>query len=71
MNSSETSRVERAKQGLLGSIGDRLYLAFGAIILLTVITTALGLYSFNRFGDVVRRTTRQTIPLVVGAKHLA
>jgi signal transduction histidine kinase len=71
MNSSETSRVERAKQGLLDSIGGRLYLAFGAIILLTVITTALGLYSFNRFGDVVQRTTTQTIPLVVGAKHLA
>ena len=63
--------MERAKQGLLGSFGGRLYLAFGAIILLTVITTALGLYSFNRFGDVVQRTTTQTIPLVVGAKHLA
>ncbi len=63
--------MERAKQGLLGSIGGRLYLAFGAIILLTVMTTALGLYSFNRFGDVVQRTTTQTIPLVVGAKHLA
>jgi signal transduction histidine kinase len=71
MNSRETSKVERAKQGLLDSIGGRLYLAFGAIILLTVITTALGLYSFNRFGDVVQRTTTQTIPLVVGAKHLA
>ena len=71
MNSSETSRVERAKQGLLDSIGGRLYLAFGAIILLTVITTVLGLYSFNRFGDVVQRTTTQTIPLVVGAKNLA
>ena len=63
--------MERAKQGLLGSFGGRLYLAFGAIILLTVITTALSLYSFNRFGDVVQRTTTQTIPLVVGAKHLA
>ena len=71
INSSETSRVGRAKQGLLDSFAGRLYLAFGAIILLTVITTALSLYSFNRFGEVVQRTTKQTIPLVVGAKHLA
>ncbi len=71
MNSSKTSRLERAKQGLLDSFGGRLYLAFGAIILLTVITTALSLYSFNRFGDVVQRTTTQTIPQVVGAKNLA
>jgi signal transduction histidine kinase len=71
MNTSETLRLERAKQGLLGSFGGRLYLAFSAIILLTVITTALSLYSFNRFGDVVQRTTTQTIPLVVRAKHLA
>ncbi len=63
--------MERAKQGLLDSFGGRLYLAFGAIILLTVITTALSLYSFNRFGDVVQRTTTQTIPQVVGAKNLA
>jgi signal transduction histidine kinase len=55
----------------LGGFGGRLYLAFGAIILLTLITTALGLYSFNRFGEVVQRTTTQTIPLVVGAKNLA
>lgn len=61
----------RVKQGLLGSIGARLYLAFGVIILLTALTTVLGLYSFNRFGAVVQRTTTQTIPLVVGAKHLA
>jgi signal transduction histidine kinase len=31
----------------------------------------LSLYSFNRFGEVVQRTTKQTIPLVVGAKYLA
>jgi signal transduction histidine kinase len=71
MNSSETSRVGRAKQGLLSSFAGSLYLAFGAIILLTIITTALSLYSFNRFGEVVRRTTKQTIPLVVRAKNLA
>jgi phosphoglycerate-specific signal transduction histidine kinase len=71
MNPSEASTVERAKPGLLGSIGGRLYLAFGVIILSTVITTALSLYSFNRFGAVVQRPTTQTIPLVVGAKHLA
>jgi signal transduction histidine kinase len=71
MNPSEASTVVRVKQRLLGSIGARLYLAFGVIILLTVLTTALGLYSFNRFGAVVQRTTTQTIPLVVGAKHLA
>jgi signal transduction histidine kinase len=46
-------------------------LAFGVIILLTAFTTALGLYSFNRFGTIVQQTTTQTIPLVVGAKHLA
>ncbi len=63
--------MKRVQQGLLGSIGARLYLAFGVIILLTVITTVLGLYSFNRFGSVVQRTTTQTMPLVVGAKHLA
>ena len=71
MNSSQTSRDARAKQGLLFSFAGRLYLAFGAIILLTVVTSALSLYSFNRFGEVVQRTTKQTIPLVVGAKHLA
>ena len=71
MNLNEISRLGLTKQGLLGSFGARLYLAFGAIILLTVITTALSLYSFNRFGDVVQRTTTETIPLVVGAKDLA
>jgi signal transduction histidine kinase len=71
MNWSETSSGEPAKQRLLGSFGGKLYLAFGTIILLTVITTAIGLYSFNRFGEVVQRTTTRTIPLVVGAKHLA
>jgi hypothetical protein len=71
MNPSQATTVERVKHGLLRSSGGRLYLAFGVILLLTVITTALGLYSFNRFGAVVQRTTTQTIPLVVGAKHLA
>ncbi len=71
MNSSETSRVGHAKQGLLFGFAGRLYIAFGAIVLLTLMTTALSLYSFNRFGEVVQRTTKQTIPLVVGAKHLA
>ncbi|MGD8658879.1 MAG: ATP-binding protein [Desulfobacterales bacterium] len=71
MNLNEISKLGLTKQGLLGSFGGRLYLAFGAIILLTLITTALSLYSFNRFGDVVQRTTTETIPLVVGAKDLA
>jgi signal transduction histidine kinase len=55
----------------LFSFAGRLYIAFGAIVLLTVITTALSLYSFNRFGEVAQRTTKQIIPLVIGAKHLA
>ena len=71
MNLNATSREAPAKLGVLGSFAGRLYLAFGAIILLTMITTVIGLFSFNRFGEVVQRTTTETIPLVVGAKHLA
>ena len=71
MKSSESSKTQAGKAARTPGVGGSLYLAFGAIAVVTLFTTVLGLYSFNRFGTVVQRTTTQTIPLVVGLTPLS
>jgi phosphoglycerate-specific signal transduction histidine kinase len=51
--------------------GGRLYVAFGAIGLLTALITALAIYSFDRLGEIVQDTTSNTLPLVVSAERLS
>jgi len=61
----------KLKSRLNGNIGQWLYLAFGAIVTLTLLTSLLTLYSFNRFGVVVHSTSIETIPLIVSAGRLS
>lgn len=62
---------EQLERVLPSDITRRLYPAFGTIIFLTLFTTVIALYSFNRFSDVVHSTATETIPLVVSAGRLS
>ena len=49
----------------------RLQLAFGAITLLVVIATGVGLYAFSQVGKSLQRITEEALPPVLAASELS
>jgi signal transduction histidine kinase len=78
--SSDLAVVSRGRSGMetyvpRGKIGlglkGRLQLAFGAITLLVVIATGVGLYAFFEFAKSLQRITEQALPPALAASELS
>ena len=69
-------QITHQTENLLNRVTSRdisggLNFAFGGIVILTLFMSALALYSFDRFSNVVHSTATETIPLVANAGHLS
>ena len=53
--------------GLWGRIGTKLYLALGLAVLLTLLSSAVGVYYFEKSGNLSHRASQQVVPVLSGA----
>jgi adenylate cyclase len=67
--SGEQTAVSEEKTGL--GLKGRLQLAFGAITLLVVIATGVGLYAFFQVGKSLQRITEEALPPALAASELS
>ena len=52
---------------LWGRIGTKLYLALGLAVLLTLLSSAVAIYHFEKSGDLSHRASQQVVPVLSGA----